>query len=72
VNVPTNPAVTLLKTLADSGFRAVCPVPKGFTKDSQIKWGLDGLPQTLPAGIQLASDGVPGMYIVNPDPGSSS
>ena len=52
-------AITLLKTLADSGFTAVCPVPKGFTKESQIKWGLDGMPPTMPDNVQLADNGVP-------------
>jgi len=52
-------AVTIMKTLADSGFRAVCPVPKGFTSQSKIKWGIDGLPQTIPVNVLLSDDGVP-------------
>jgi len=52
-------AVTIMQTLGNAGFKPVCPVPKGFTKDSQIKWGIDGLAPTLPACVQLAADGVP-------------
>lgn len=54
-------ALTLLKSLGDAGFRPVCPVPAGFTKDSQVKWCIDGLPPTLPPNVELAPgrDGVP-------------
>ena len=38
-------------------------VPKGFTSQSKIKWGIDGLPQTIPPNVQLSDDGVPGVYL---------
>jgi hypothetical protein len=54
-------AMTLLKSLGDAGFRPVCPVPMGFSKDSKIKWAIDGLTPSLPPGVELAQgrDGVP-------------
>ena len=47
-------AMTLLKSLGDAGFQPVCPVPAGFTKDSKVKWVLDGLAPTLPPKVELA------------------
>ena len=59
VLIPRPAAVTILRTLADAGFRPVCRVPAGFSENSPTKWSLDGMPKTLPQGTLLVTDKMP-------------